>query len=48
MTSRYTKLTIAELEAEISAAQCALDAKRREYAMETLMQIDGPFYGDAA
>lgn len=26
----YTKLSIAEIEAEISAAQCALDAKRAE------------------
>jgi hypothetical protein len=36
--SRYQHLTIEELEADLSAIECALQAKR---AQETLANIDG-------
>jgi len=45
--SRYTKLTTVELEADQAAIECALGASRRNAAMDTLIAIDGPLYGEA-
>jgi hypothetical protein len=42
MTSRYTNLSLTELEAEQAALECALQAKR---ALDTLLAIDGELYG---
>jgi hypothetical protein len=45
--SRFTNLTLTELEADQSAIECALEAKRRQAAaMETLLEIDGELYPD--
>jgi hypothetical protein len=57
MTSRYTHLTLRELEADYASLESALQAagsklvehrseKQRQAAMETLMAIDGPLYGE--
>jgi len=43
--SRYTQLTVTELEADLAAMEVALQAKR---AMDTLLAIDGPLYGEDA
>jgi hypothetical protein len=42
----YTKLTLVELEAEEAALDLALREARRAAALETLMAIDGPLYGE--
>jgi hypothetical protein len=45
--SRFTNLTLAELEADQSAIEAAIEAKRRKAAaMETLLAIDGELYPD--
>ena len=43
----YTKLTLTELEAEEAALDLALREARRAAALETLMAIDAPLYGEA-
>ena len=42
--SRYPTMTLEQLEAEEAALTAALEAKRREVAMETLLAIDGELY----
>ena len=42
----FTKLTLTELEAEEAALDLALREARRSAALDTLMAIDGPMYGE--